>query len=65
MAYVNNGVLYSIWDVADVQSLDDSLTYDQCIDVLESVARHHDATIGVNWEVLQIHIDELKLRRPK
>ena len=49
-----------IWCVEDVKSLDDSLTDKQCRAVLLMAYQDHDATIGVNWDVLQFHIDELK-----
>ena len=48
------------WCVEDVKSLDENLTDDECRQVLQMALRNHDATIGVNWDVLQCHIDELK-----
>lgn len=49
-----------IWSVEDVQSLDDSLTDEQAMKVLEFAKNKHDAEIGINWDVLQIHLDYLK-----
>ena len=42
-----------IWDIEDVQSLRPELTDEQAWQVLENAARHHDAGIGINWEVLE------------
>ncbi len=58
-AYINGLVGYNkesqiaiIWSVEDVQEMDDSLDYDQAIKVLESLKKNHDATIGINWDVI-------------
>ena len=48
------------WCIEDVLSLDPDLTLEQASDVLEAVKRRHDAEIGVNWDVLQYWIDEVK-----
>lgn len=50
----------SVWSVEDVQSLDESLTDEQAMKVLEFAERKHDAEIGINWDVLQMHIDYLQ-----
>jgi len=44
-----------IWSVADVLELRPDLTPDQALDVLHQVDHKHDATIGVNWDVLDCH----------
>lgn len=49
-----------VWSIEDVKSLDDSLTDDECREILQAAVNNHDATIGINWDVLQYHIDELK-----
>ena len=41
-----------IWSVEDVQEIRPDLTDEQAWDVLEHAERHHDATIGINWDVL-------------
>ena len=35
------------------------LTDEDCMDILGDVKSNHDATIGVSWETLEYHIDEL------
>ena len=48
-----------IWCIKDVQSVREDLTDEQAMKVLESVKNHHDANIGVSWEVIEIHADML------
>jgi len=35
------------------------LTDPQCIEVLKRCEDRHDAEIGINWEVIRIHADDL------
>ena len=60
MAQVKDGVLISKWFTDDVFCLDHDLTEEQAIEVLESVAKSFDAESGINWDVIQIHIDKIK-----
>ena len=48
------------WNVEDVLSLDDSLTTDQCIEVLDMAEKHHDANHGISWDTLSSYIDDVK-----
>ena len=48
------------WYVADVQALEPSLTDDDASEILARVKISHDADVGVNWEVIQYHIDDYK-----
>jgi|TARA_R110002124_G_scaffold158167_1_gene325281 hypothetical protein len=48
------------WSVEDVLSLDDSLTTDQCIEVLDMAEKHHDANYGISWDTLSIYIEDVK-----
>jgi len=41
------------WDISDVHDCVDGLTDDQAYQVLLSVKKHHDAEIGINWDVIQ------------
>lgn len=43
-----------IWSVEDVQSVRPDLTAQQAWEVLQHCRRSHDATIGINWEVLEV-----------
>ena len=40
----------STWHIEDILSLNDTLTEDQCIDVLKMGKKYHDANVGYNWE---------------
>jgi hypothetical protein len=48
------------WEVDDVLELDDELTEAQCEKVLRMAEKKHDANVGINWDVLQYWIDEIK-----
>ena len=42
-----------------MQEIRPGLTDDQAWDVLQNARRYHDATIGINWDVLGCHADLL------
>jgi hypothetical protein len=41
-----------LWQVDDVQAQRPDLTTAQCRQVLKALERNHDATIGINWDVI-------------
>ncbi len=41
-----------IWNIEDVQEVRPDLSEEQCWHVLQAADRYHDATIGINWDVL-------------
>ena len=47
------------WHVDDVKSLNENLTNEQCIAVLEQAKKTHDASIGINWDVIKCHVQML------
>ena len=49
-----------IWNIDDVKGRAPDLTDDECRQVLELVERKHDANIGVNWDVLDYWIAEVR-----
>ena len=51
------------WHIADVRSLayDIDVTDDQCREVLRRVARYHDVSIGINWDVISHHLGKVLL----
>ena len=51
------------WHIDDVKEVRPSLTNAQARQVLEQAKRRHDATIGINWDVLAIHADDLFPRK--
>ena len=48
------------WCVDDVLCLDDTLTTDQCIEVLDMAKRYHDANYGITYDTLECYIDQVK-----
>lgn len=48
------------WTIDDVKSIAEDLTPDQCREVLKRAKRHHDATVGINWEVLEYYADQVQ-----
>jgi len=52
------------WSTVDVlakaEEMDVSLTEEQADEVLDMVERKHDASIGINWDVIEYWINEIK-----
>ncbi|CEG59308.1 hypothetical protein [Legionella fallonii] len=49
-------IVWSIEDVLDVRPL---LSKEQASIVLQHLKKNHDATIGINWDVIEIVSDDL------
>ena len=49
---LDEGQIAIIWSVEDVMQECDWLTKEQALDVLHSIDHNHDATIGINWDVI-------------
>lgn len=47
------------WNILDVQENANLLSDEQAREVLAEADRCHDATIGINWDVLECHAQEL------
>ena len=56
-----NPVIQDQWDASDIESVAEDmeveLTEDQILEVMEIIARRHDANIGINWDVIGSAID--------
>lgn len=48
------------WHIDDVKAVDNSLTDEQARIVLERLKNKHDATIGINWDTIDVVIDICK-----
>ena len=46
-----------IWDINDVKSIDPDLSDDDCREVLIRAQDDHDANEGINWNVLESHVN--------
>jgi len=47
------------WGIEDIQSIRPDLTDEQASTVLQAADRYHNAEIGINWDVLRTHADDL------
>jgi hypothetical protein len=47
------------WHIDDVLAVRPNLTDAQAREVLAQAKHRHDASIGINWDVLAIHADDL------
>ena len=41
------------WSIEDVKEVASDLTDNECRQVLQLAKTYHDATIGINWDVLK------------
>ena len=48
------------WHIDDVLELDDTLTKSQARQVLYLLKHNHDASVGINWDVILETIEEVK-----
>lgn len=46
-----------VWCIEDIQSVDDTISNEDARTILQAIKEGHDATIGVNWEVLEYYVD--------
>jgi len=60
----SDGYITLRWHVDDVTGLDPSLTDEEARTILGTVERRHDASIGVNFDVIQTHIDNFYAVQP-
>ena len=49
------------WSIEDIRSLGFNCTDEQGSKVLSDVERHHDASIGINWDTIRFHAEENNL----
>lgn len=54
-----DGTVAIHWSFEDVQSVREDLSDDNAMDVLLSAVRGHDASIGINWDVLEAVADSM------
>lgn len=50
--YNPEDIMVSIWTVEDVQSRDKGLSKQDAREVLKLLDWNHDATLGINWDVI-------------
>lgn len=70
-ALKSGDTIASLWSVEDVYSLstdedgepDNSITTEEAREVLRLADSEHDATIGINWDVLETHLDYVRSKQ--
>jgi hypothetical protein len=59
--------IFIVWSVIDVidkaKNMDVVLTQYEAEKILYNVQKYHDASIGINWDVIGCHIDEFIQQR--
>lgn len=55
-------ILRDDWRIEDIKGQDEDLTDEQAIEVMRFIAHTHDASIGINWDVIDSAIDIVKAR---
>lgn len=58
----NEDTIAIVWHIQDVidtarDRLEYDLEEDDAREILSNIKRQHDATIGVNWDVIECHIE--------
>ena len=53
------GYICVLWNIEDVHEVRPDLTDAQCIEVPKQCQNRHDAEVGINWEVIRLHADDL------
>lgn len=48
------------WHIDDVLQVDDTLTKSQAKQVLHLLKHNHDGTVGINWDVIEQTIEQVK-----
>ena len=47
------------WSIDDVLSVRPNLSKEQASSVLMHLKKHHDATVGINWDVIEAACDDM------
>jgi hypothetical protein len=59
--------IFIVWSVVDVidkaKSMEVTLTQYEAEKILYNVEKYHDASIGINWDVIGCHIDDFIQQR--
>ena len=64
MRQIDDDTISLEWTTDDVKlqlknrGQENSLTNDECRDVLHRLLHKHDATIGVSWDVMDVYIND-------
>ena len=53
--------IFISWHIDDIKNIDDTLTDNQCREILQLLDKQHDTNEGINWEVIKSTIDFYKI----
>ena len=56
---LKQGYIVVLWHINDVKELRPDLSDEQCRKVLQQCEHDHDANIGINWDVISFHAENL------
>lgn len=58
-------MIASYWTVDDVKCIAESVTGEEAREVLANAKKYHDASIGINWDVLKTRLDMIREDKEK
>ncbi len=53
------GMIAIFWSIEDVQEVRPDLTAEQAFEVLKQCEAEHDALVGLSWDIIEIHAENL------
>ena len=61
--FINGDAIAVIWTTEDVftesENIDTEISEEEAQKILEILDRKHDASIGISWDTISCHIDEI------
>ena len=70
MAIDKDGYIHIKWHIDDVKATAERMgitsghvTDEDAREILEIVKHRHDASVGINWDVIEVHIDNYYIQR--
>jgi len=58
--WTNEYTISITWHIDDIFEVDDTLTESQAKQVLYLLKHNHNANVGINWDVIEQTIEEVK-----
>lgn len=59
MAIMRDGELVEIWTVGSVKLSRYDLSEEQCLAVLEELAKNYNAHVGITWDVIATQVERM------
>lgn len=45
------------WSPEDYRTFAEDLTDEECVHVTQRLNKYHDAGVGINWDVIEFHVE--------